>query len=306
MPVNPAAENVFGTMGTICWCIQLIPQAWKSWREKSTYGLSPYLMLIWALAALPLGVYNISESVNIPLMVQPQLFGFLACTCWVQCFYYDQHFSKTRTLSIFFGFLVLFGGLEAGFVFAVRHGLAEGNDRPYQFFGVMTAILLFAGLIPQYYEIWKLKEVRGVSMLFMLVDGLGGLFSFLSLVFKPSLDPLLSFSYISVVVLDTGVILLQLILNPIAQRRRAREEAAPAAAPDTEAGPPAVSPGEPREKTHSEATHGPYPSPDPQASGRRESEDGISLQSVVAAPPSMEGSQTAAQSVETFNESPPP
>ncbi|KZP01582.1 hypothetical protein CALVIDRAFT_559393 [Calocera viscosa TUFC12733] len=304
MPVNSVAENVFGTMGTVCWCIQLIPQVWKSWREKSTYGLSPYLMLIWALAALPLGVYNIAESVNIPLMVQPQLFGFLACTCWVQCFYYDQHFSKTRTLSIFLGFLAIFAGLEAGFVFAVRYGLAQGNNRPYQFFGVMTAILLFAGLIPQYYEIWKLKEVRGVSMLFMLVDGLGGLFSFLSLVFKPTLDPLLSFSYVSVVVLDSGIMILQLILNPIARRRRVREAAAnPTSAPLAE--PPATGlPEETREKPTSEVPHGPYSTTIAQASGRADSEDGISLQSVHAIP-STAGNQTATASVESFNHNPP-
>ena len=79
MPVNPTAENVLGTIGenffliwltrdmlpvskprrhlssrtyfdygtvvgTICWTVQLIPQVWKSWRTKSTDGLSEYLM----------------------------------------------------------------------------------------------------------------------------------------------------------------------------------------------------------------------------------------------------------------------
>ena len=70
MPANPVAENVLGTMGklafvsnldireleagtdidsrllvagTICWTIQLVPQVWKSWRTKSTEGLSEYL-----------------------------------------------------------------------------------------------------------------------------------------------------------------------------------------------------------------------------------------------------------------------
>ncbi|EJU03659.1 hypothetical protein DACRYDRAFT_64653 [Dacryopinax primogenitus] len=277
MPVNAVAENVFGTIGTVCWCIQLVPQAWKSWREKSTYGLSPWLMLIWALAALPLGVYNVAQNVNIPLMVQPQLFGSLACTCWVQCFYYDLHFSKLKTLSIFFGFLFLYGGLEVAFVFAVRHGLEENNDRPLQFFGVMTAILLFAGLIPQYYEIWRLKEVRGVSMLFMLVDGLGGLFSTLSLAFKPSLDPLLSFSYISVVVLDTGVMLLSVILNPIARRRRAREGSGTIADQPAEVN---VIDIQMTGGKKSQMDHLGGPSPLPESKGRRTSEEGLCLHQV--------------------------
>jgi len=234
-------------------------------------------MLIWALAALPLGVYNVAQNNNVPLMVQPQLFGLLACTCWVQCFYYDQHFSKSRTVSIFLGFLVLFGGMEAGFVFAVRHGLEENNDRPLQFFGVMTAILLFAGLLPQYYEIWKMKEVQGVSMLFMLVDGLGGLFSFLSLVFQPPLDPLLSFSYVSVVLLDTGIMLLKITLNPIARRRRAREQGVEAAAAHGQLLPTNV-PETAREKPLIDPPHEPYSLPE--ASERRQSEGDIPLQSV--------------------------
>ena len=66
MPANPVAENVLGTMGgslsvskfrapahpllvlvsagTICWTVQLVPQVWKSWRTKSTEGLSEYLV----------------------------------------------------------------------------------------------------------------------------------------------------------------------------------------------------------------------------------------------------------------------
>ena len=42
--------------GTVCWMIQLVPQIWKSWREKSTEGLSPFIgyvvMLLSFLAYL--------------------------------------------------------------------------------------------------------------------------------------------------------------------------------------------------------------------------------------------------------------
>lgn len=63
MPVNAVAENVLGTVGkkplclnwngdayssrvlpgTVCWMTQLLPQVWKSWKDKSTEGLSHYL-----------------------------------------------------------------------------------------------------------------------------------------------------------------------------------------------------------------------------------------------------------------------
>lgn len=68
MPVNSVAENAFGYLGeshalspsdmrsftinnlipgAICWTVQLIPQIWKSWRTKSTEGLSHWLVYVY-------------------------------------------------------------------------------------------------------------------------------------------------------------------------------------------------------------------------------------------------------------------
>lgn len=38
---------IFGTIGTILWTFQLLPQVYKNWRNESTKGLSPITMLIW-------------------------------------------------------------------------------------------------------------------------------------------------------------------------------------------------------------------------------------------------------------------
>lgn len=152
MPVNPVAENVFGTigarflaafvaaltlsLGTILWsapdsaayyevCLTSVlgvsssyPRLGRATERSRRSGcllvscafhilvLRIHLMicvcrLMWALAAFFLGVYNIADFVNIPvcpfvgdtstrdlclvqLIVQPQLFGTLAATCWVQ------------------------------------------------------------------------------------------------------------------------------------------------------------------------------------------------------------------------------
>lgn len=46
--------------------------------------LTSYLRLIWGLAAVPLGVYSIIQDLNIPLIIQPQLFGFLSIVAWSQ------------------------------------------------------------------------------------------------------------------------------------------------------------------------------------------------------------------------------
>lgn len=53
---------------------------------------------------------------------------------------------------------------------------------------------------PQYLEIYRRKEVLGISMLFMAIDIGGGIFSTLSLVFRERFDTVASVSYIAVVV----------------------------------------------------------------------------------------------------------
>ena len=53
---------------------------------------------------------------------------------------------------------------------------------------------------PQYYEIHKHRAVIGISVTFMFVDLLGGVFSDLSLAFKPKFDVIASVTYSVVIV----------------------------------------------------------------------------------------------------------
>lgn len=48
------------------------------------------MMLLWATAGVPLGVYNIVEDFNVALKVQPQILTFLSLVTWTQCFYYRR------------------------------------------------------------------------------------------------------------------------------------------------------------------------------------------------------------------------
>ncbi|KAL8919032.1 MAG: hypothetical protein Q9208_006998 [Pyrenodesmia sp. 3 TL-2023] len=58
----PVSANVLGTIGTIFWCIQLIPQIWYNWKQKKTQGLPGLMMFIWAVSAVPFGVYAIVQG----------------------------------------------------------------------------------------------------------------------------------------------------------------------------------------------------------------------------------------------------
>lgn len=45
LPENAVLDNGLATIGAILWSIQVIPQIYKSYKTKSTEGLSPHLML---------------------------------------------------------------------------------------------------------------------------------------------------------------------------------------------------------------------------------------------------------------------
>lgn len=48
------------------------------------------MMMLWAWAGVPLGVYNIVEDFNIALRIQPQILTLLSLVTWIQCFYYEK------------------------------------------------------------------------------------------------------------------------------------------------------------------------------------------------------------------------
>lgn len=238
MKANPVAGNVLGTMGTICWTGQLIPQVWKNYRDKKTAGLSPWLMFIWGSASSFLGVYAIVQKLNIPLQIQPQLFGFLCLVSWGQCLYYDpnRQSKKTRSIIIAVVTMIVAGALEVLFVLVSRPAVEHGIDAPVKLFGILSVLAIAGGLLPQYWEIYKLKEVMGVSYTFICIDMLGGILNALSLAFAEHFDGLAAASYIAVTVMDSVIIFAAIILNPRARKRRRQADAAAASTQDLESG----------------------------------------------------------------------
>lgn len=86
----PLAANILGTIGTICWCVQLVPQIWRNYRTKSTLGLPAKMMLLWSISGVPFGVYAVVQRFNIPLIIQPQCFCVLCGVSWAQCMVYGR------------------------------------------------------------------------------------------------------------------------------------------------------------------------------------------------------------------------
>ncbi|KAI8939099.1 hypothetical protein NX059_004936 [Plenodomus lindquistii] len=203
----PVAANVLGTLGAVCWSIQvdsflffsrpsilivdkLIPQIVINYRRHNATGLQPTMMMLWAWAGVPLGVYNIAENYNIALRIQPQILTLLSLVTWIQCYYYERRWSVLRSLSVVVPVACIMGAIQAGLIFAVRHAKQRDLHWPSILMAVASAALLAAGVLRHYVDVYLYRTVRGISFIFVGIDALGDVFSLVSVVFQPKLDVL--------------------------------------------------------------------------------------------------------------------
>ncbi|KAJ5843393.1 uncharacterized protein N7525_001134 [Penicillium rubens] len=179
---NRIAENILGTLGAVCWSIQLLPQIIINYRRHDTEGLQGSMMLLWAVAGVPLGVYNIVEEFNIALRIQPQILTTLSLLTWAQCLYYGktQKYRIMKCCVAVTSLLLLLGGIEAGLIFALQAAKSHGLEWPLIVMAVLSACLLAAGVLRHYWDIYVHRTVRGISFIFVGIDAAGDLFSILS------------------------------------------------------------------------------------------------------------------------------
>ncbi|KAF1356208.1 PQ loop repeat protein [Delphinella strobiligena] len=187
MDVSVAA-NVLGTIGAVCWSIQLIPQIIINYRRHNATGLQPTMMMFWAWAGVPLGVYNIVSGFNIALQVQPQILAFLSLTTWIQVYYYEKKWSVFHILAIVVPIAAVMAGIELGLIFALRSGKSRGATWPITLMAVLAALFLALGVLRHYLDIYLHRTVRGISFIFCGIDALGDLTSILALLFQPKIE----------------------------------------------------------------------------------------------------------------------
>ncbi|KAK3943192.1 PQ loop repeat-domain-containing protein [Diplogelasinospora grovesii] len=221
----PVGANVLGTIGTVFWCVQLVPQIWTNWRTKKTDGLPGIMMFLWALCGVPFGVYAIVQDFNIPLQVQPQVFMALCLICWAQTLLYRNKWRWWAAWGLALLCAYIFAGLEAVLIIFLRPGYDRGDGRPITVIGVVAAILLALGLLPPYWEIWKRKgRVVGINWVFLAMDWSGAFLSLMALVAQNTFDVLGGVLYIICCLLELGIFASHIIW--LLRTRRIREEAA--------------------------------------------------------------------------------
>ncbi|KAF2173935.1 hypothetical protein M409DRAFT_16204 [Zasmidium cellare ATCC 36951] len=226
---NPALANAFGTLGAVCWSVQLIPQIVINWRRHNATGLQPTMMMLWAWAGVPLGVYNIVSNFNIALQIQPQILAVLSLLTWIQCYYYEQKWSIARSLAVVLPIASIMAGIEVALVYALRMGVRRHVHWPVTLMAVLAALFLALGVLRHYWDIYVHRTVRGISFLFVGIDALGDLTSIISVVFQPKLDVLGLVIYGTELVLWIGIFACGGYYNLVPWiRKKQRERRAPA------------------------------------------------------------------------------
>ncbi|KAF2822774.1 PQ loop repeat protein [Ophiobolus disseminans] len=222
----PVAANVLGTLGAVCWSIQLIPQIVINYRRHNAVGLQPTMMMLWAWAGVPLGVYNIAEGFNVALRIQPQILTLLSLVTWIQCFYYERNWSVIRSLAVVVPVACIMGAVQAALTIGVGHAKDRNMDWPAILMAVAAAVLLAAGVGRHYIDVYVHRTVRGISFIFVGIDALGDVFSLMSVVFQPTLDVLGMAIYGTELVLWIGIFVCGAHYNLVPWLRGKRESTA--------------------------------------------------------------------------------
>lgn len=116
----PVAATVLGTIGTILWCVQLVPQIWTNWRTKSTDGLPGSMMFLWAICGVPFGAYSIIQNFNVPIQVQPQCFMGLCLVSWAQVLVYGRRWRAWTAALLGVAVAAACAGIEAALILTLR------------------------------------------------------------------------------------------------------------------------------------------------------------------------------------------
>lgn len=97
------------------------------------------------------------------------------------------------------------GGVEAALIVALRIARRRHLEWPMTLMAVLSAVLLAAGVLRHYWDIYTHRTVRGISFIFVGIDAAGDLFSLISIFFQPGLDVLGLIIYGSELALWIGV-----------------------------------------------------------------------------------------------------
>lgn len=220
--MTSAAANATGIVGTIFWCIQLVPQVIRNYRVKDCTGVPLPMMLLWFTLLVPFAIYFNVVDTTMPVRIQPELFMFFCGITFFQILYYPPiKIGFVRAAAVTGAITLVGAGVIAGCIVDMRPRYHDaGSDNtwgPVLAVGVVATVMFILGLVPPYFELWKRGgEVVGINFIFLAMDSMGALFSVISVALAStepgfSVDIMGVTMYASVLVMEGGIFLSHLI-----------------------------------------------------------------------------------------------
>lgn len=210
--ISERAATALGTVATVCWCVQLIPQIIYNWKRKDCTGLPPIMMFLWVISGIPFAIYFCVSRGNVILQIQPHLFMFFCSISFIQsCYYPPTQLKKWKIVAII-GFIIASDvGMEVGFILWLRPLYDRGIKWPDLIFGILASVLLAIGLLPPFFELAKRNgRVVGINFGFLFIDSLGAWLSIVSVVLG-NMDVMGIILYCVVAGMELGIFLSHFI-----------------------------------------------------------------------------------------------
>lgn len=187
-------SNVLGAIGTFLWCIQLVPQLWRNYRNKDCTGVPLMMMFFWFMLGVPFCIYFSVVKCPMGVRIQPPIFMFcLAITCYQVMYYPPVNLGFWKASGVILAVIVVGSGTMTGAIIPMlREYDSRGKDNHWGAIigvGVLATVMLIGGLVPPYLDLFKNRgRVVGVNFLFLAIDCIGAICSATS-VGLLSMDP---------------------------------------------------------------------------------------------------------------------
>ncbi|KAI9137994.1 hypothetical protein BKA69DRAFT_1094335 [Paraphysoderma sedebokerense] len=175
-------ESVFAFLNFVLWSFQLVPQIYHTYKRKTTYGVNPWVMIIWIVSCAGGTAYALLQRLSLFIDIQLIFFGTFCGVCLSQHVYYALHYSKLKSVLACLGLLLLYSGVTVSCYLVMT---TSNSITLTQIIAISATVLLCLGFVPQYITILKAKTAEGLSVWFLVMDAVGGIFFALSLVFRP-------------------------------------------------------------------------------------------------------------------------
>ncbi|EAL61901.1 hypothetical protein DDB_G0291107 [Dictyostelium discoideum AX4] len=199
---NKILSNLFGIVGTILWSVQLVPQIHLNYKRKSTKGVSPTCFGCWYACGVILGTNLVFNREPPALVVQISCFSLFSLVIVMQHLFYQKKYNLKRLLFTI-GLCVLVTIATIISLYSILNAKHTNSFVLQLILTIAATGLMAVGFFPQILEVYQ--EKVGLSMIFVVMDFFGGVFSILSLVFHVPFD-YMSFSTYVVVPICQAII----------------------------------------------------------------------------------------------------